>query len=90
MDFFAHQDRARRQTRYLLLLFVLAAVAIVIAVDFVVFTAAVNIGNMHVSVPAADGLCYAVLGVSEPIDAELAATIRDLAGIQDVRMVDLT
>jgi len=45
MDFFAQQDRARRQTRLLVLLFMLAAIAIVVAVDFVVLTVAANIGN---------------------------------------------
>ena len=45
MDFFAQQDRARRQTRWLVLLFILAAIAIVVAVDFVVLTVAANIGN---------------------------------------------
>lgn len=39
MDFFAHQDRARRQTRRMLLLFALAVAAIVVATDVVlVFT----------------------------------------------------
>jgi Zn-dependent protease with chaperone function len=39
MDFFAHQDRARRQTRRMLLLFALAVAAIVVAADVVlVFT----------------------------------------------------
>jgi Zn-dependent protease with chaperone function len=45
MDFFAQQDRARRQTRWLVWLFILAAIAIVVAVDFVVLTVAANIGN---------------------------------------------
>jgi len=39
MDFFAHQDRARRQTRRMLLLFALAVAAIVVAADVVlIFT----------------------------------------------------
>jgi Zn-dependent protease with chaperone function len=37
MDFFAHQDRARRQTRRMLLLFALAVAAIVVAADVVLF-----------------------------------------------------
>ncbi|MGD2075853.1 MAG: M48 family metallopeptidase [Gammaproteobacteria bacterium] len=45
MDFFAHQDRARGQTRILLLLFVLALIAIVIAVDAVVLSVVANWGN---------------------------------------------
>ena len=38
MDFFAQQDRARRQTRFLIFMFVLALIAIVIAVDAVVLS----------------------------------------------------
>ena len=45
MDFFAHQDRARRQTRFLVIMFVLAVIAIVVAVDVVVFTVLANTGN---------------------------------------------
>jgi len=40
MNFFEHQDRARRQTRLLVVLFALAVVAIIVAVDAVVFTIA--------------------------------------------------
>lgn len=36
MNFFAHQDRARKQSKYLVLLFILAVICIVIAVDAVV------------------------------------------------------
>ncbi|GAA0718541.1 M48 family metallopeptidase [Dokdonella soli] len=39
MNFFAHQDQARRQTRRMLLLFALAVIAIVAAVDFVLVVA---------------------------------------------------
>ena len=35
MDFFASQDRSRRQTRWLLVMFALALAAIVAAVDLV-------------------------------------------------------
>jgi Zn-dependent protease with chaperone function len=45
MDFFAHQDRARRQTRFLVFLFLLALIAIVIAVDAVVLSLVANMGN---------------------------------------------
>lgn len=45
MDFFAHQDRARRQTRFLVFMFILALIAIVIAVDAVVLSVAANVGN---------------------------------------------
>ena len=39
MNFFERQDEARRQSRWMVVLFVLAVVAVVVAVDFVVFTA---------------------------------------------------
>ena len=45
MDFFAQQEKARRQTRYLIILFVLATIAIILAVDFVVLALAVNAEN---------------------------------------------
>jgi len=45
MDFFAHQDRARRQTRFLVFLFLLALIAIVLAVDGVVLSLVANVGN---------------------------------------------
>jgi Zn-dependent protease with chaperone function len=45
MDFFAQQDKARRQTRYLVLMFVLALLVIVIAVDAVVLSLAANAAN---------------------------------------------
>lgn len=45
MDFFAHQDRARRQTRFLVGMFILAVIAIVVAVDFVVLTFLANSGS---------------------------------------------
>jgi len=45
MDFFAHQDKARRQTRFLVFTFLLALIAIVIAVDAVLLSLTANIGN---------------------------------------------
>jgi Zn-dependent protease with chaperone function len=39
MNFFAHQDRARKNTRYLVFLFVLAVIAIVVVVDVVAYFA---------------------------------------------------
>lgn len=39
MNFFAHQEQARRQTRRMLILFALAVLAIVVATDFVVMVA---------------------------------------------------
>ncbi len=39
MNFFAHQDQARRQTRKMLLLFALAVVAVVLAIDLVLTVA---------------------------------------------------
>lgn len=44
MDFFAQQDKARRQTRSLIFLFLLAVIAIVAAVDMVVLTLVANLG----------------------------------------------
>ena len=43
MDFFEHQAQARRQTRYLVFLFILALIAIVIAVDLVMLTLFANL-----------------------------------------------
>ena len=45
MDFFAQQDKARRQTRWLIALFILATIAIVVAVDVVALTLAANMEN---------------------------------------------
>ncbi len=45
MDFFEHQEKARRQTRFLVFMFMLALVAIVIAVDILVFTLVANMDN---------------------------------------------
>ena len=45
MDFFEHQEKARRQTRRLVLLFVLAVIGIVIAVDLLVSTVAANLSD---------------------------------------------
>jgi len=42
MDFFEHQEQARRQTRFLILMFILALIAIVITVDLVVLILVVN------------------------------------------------
>ncbi len=55
MDFFEQQDRARRQTRFLVFLFILAAIAIVVAVDIVVLAVAANMSNGtgHLVVPDA-------------------------------------
>lgn len=52
--------------------------------------ATVNIGNMHVSGPAEDGLCYAVLAVSERIPDDLLDQVLALPEIDDARRVDLT
>ncbi len=45
MDFFEHQEGARRKTRYLIFLFVAAVVAIVLAVDLVVAFVVANAGR---------------------------------------------
>ena len=47
MDFFAQQDKARRQTRSLIFLFLLAVIAIVAAVDMLVLTVVANLGADH-------------------------------------------
>ncbi len=39
MNFFEHQDHARRQTRWLVVLFILAVLAIIVAVDFALLLA---------------------------------------------------
>jgi len=49
----------------------------------------INIGNMNVSPPAADGLCHAVLGVSAPLPEALVAELARLEEIRDVRVVSL-
>lgn len=43
MNFFEHQDRARRQTRWLIFLFLIAATVIVVVVDAVVATVVINL-----------------------------------------------
>jgi Zn-dependent protease with chaperone function len=45
MNFFQSQDNARRQTRYLILLFILAVIAIVAAVNLVIAALIINMGN---------------------------------------------
>ncbi len=46
MNFFAHQELARKQTRRMIVLFTIAVICIVIAVDFVVMVA-LGIGSEH-------------------------------------------
>ncbi len=46
MNFFAHQELARKQTRRMIVLFTFAVICIVIAVDFVVMVA-LGVGNDH-------------------------------------------
>jgi len=45
MNFFQSQDNARRQTRYLILMFILAVIAIVAAVNLVIAAPIINTGN---------------------------------------------
>ncbi len=47
MNFFEHQDRARRNSRYLILFFIVAVVGIVAAVDFIVAVVAASAGDEH-------------------------------------------
>ncbi len=57
MDFFTQQDRARRQTRTLVVLFIAAVLAIIVAVDLVVlFLVAANSADSGTGVPAAFSL----------------------------------
>ncbi len=45
MDFFEQQDNARRKTKFLVLMFVLAVIGIVFAVDLVITMLVANMGN---------------------------------------------
>ena len=59
MDFFRRQAETRRLSRWLVLLFILAIVGCVIAVDFVVVTVATILSqNSETFVPQADGLWF--------------------------------
>ena len=59
MDFFRRQAETRRLSRWLVLLFILAIVACVIAVDFVVVTAATIVSqNSETFVAPAEGLWF--------------------------------
>ncbi|MDJ0653421.1 MAG: M48 family metallopeptidase [Xanthomonadales bacterium] len=51
MNFFAHQDRARKRTRWLVLVFILAVVCIVLAVDLVVLVVMANMNSEGLAVP---------------------------------------
>ena len=50
MNFFEHQDHARRQTRWLVVLFILAVIAIIVAVDFAILLA-FGLSNMEQGTP---------------------------------------
>ena len=54
MNFFEHQERARRQSRWLLVVFTLAVAAIVVAVNGIVFLAVLSTSWD----PAAEGLAF--------------------------------
>jgi ABC-type lipoprotein release transport system permease subunit len=45
MNFFQSQDDARRKTRSLILMFILAVIAIVVAVNLVITALIINIGD---------------------------------------------
>ena len=47
MNFFEHQDRARRNSRYLILFFIVAVAGIVAAVDFIVAVVAASAGDEY-------------------------------------------
>ncbi len=50
MNFFEHQDHARRQTRWLVVLFILAVIAIIVAVDLAILLA-FGLSNMEQGTP---------------------------------------
>ena len=65
MDFFAHQELARKQTRRMIVLFTIAVICIVIAVDFVVMLA-LGVGNAQLrgaSGPGAGAIVATSVGV---------------------------
>ncbi len=53
MDFFGRQAQSRRQTRRLVLLFLLAVAAVVVAVNAVVLTVIATLGRDYVAMPGA-------------------------------------
>ena len=65
MNFFAHQELARKQTRRMIVLFTIAVICIVIAVDFVVMLA-LGVGNAQLrgaSGPGAGAIVATSVGV---------------------------
>jgi Zn-dependent protease with chaperone function len=54
MNFFQSQDEARRKTRYLILMFMLAVIAIVIAANLVITALIINLGDEAVGVTFPD------------------------------------
>ncbi|MBA8889777.1 Zn-dependent protease with chaperone function [Dokdonella fugitiva] len=73
MNFFAHQDQARRQTRRMLAMFVLAVVAIVVAIDLVVV---IGIGHGRASAGGIAVVSALVLGVIAMGSTYRIATLR--------------
>src|SRR4051812_8731822 len=79
MNFFAHQEEARRQTRRMLVLFAIAVVVIVIAIDAVV----VLFGGLDESTRGAGDsglLMFATLGAIGTIGAGSLYRIASLSG----------
>ncbi|HEY6942399.1 M48 family metallopeptidase [Dokdonella sp.] len=73
MNFFAHQEQARRQTRRMLAMFALAVVAIVVAIDLVVV---IGLGHGRASAGGLAVVSALVLGVIGIGSAYRVATLR--------------
>jgi len=88
MNFFAQQERSRTHTRRMLILFALAVISIVVAVDVVVMIAFGAFGDRHHSLASARGVppqalilsTLAVLGVVGAATAYKIATLRSGGG----------
>ncbi len=50
MDFFKQQDQARKKTKWLVLYFALAVIAIIVAINAVSFVLMNSVGGVHFSV----------------------------------------
>ena len=78
MNFFEHQDRARRQTRHLTFLFILAVLAIVVAIDGLLLLVA----GMSVREPGAEPLSLAELAsANQPLLTGGAVTTIAVIGL---------
>jgi Zn-dependent protease with chaperone function len=88
MNFFAQQERSRTHTRRMLILFALAVISIVVAVDIVVMIAFGAAGDRHHALAAARGMprlalflsTFAVLGVVAAATAYKIASLHSGGG----------